>query len=69
MYVPGSAGVGALAPGPLYVPAGSTISTASEVAPVNGIYVPESASVGALAPGPLYVPAGSVVDDCAPPLL
>jgi hypothetical protein len=53
--------VGALAPAPLYVPAGSTSSAAAEVAPVTGIYVPAAAGVGALAPEPLYVPAGSVV--------
>ena len=62
--MPAAAGVGALAS--LYVPAGSTISIASEVAPVNGVYVPGSAGVSALAPTPLYVPAGSVVGADAP---
>ena len=59
--MPAAAGVGALAPAPLYVPAGSTISAAEEVAAVKGIYVPASAGVGALAPAELYVPAGSAI--------
>jgi hypothetical protein len=67
--VAAAASVGALAPGPLYVPAGSTISAADEVAPVTGIYVPAAASVGALALAALYVPAGSVVGALAPAAL
>jgi hypothetical protein len=39
IYVPAAARIGALVRPLLYMPAGSTISTLSEVAPVNGIYV------------------------------
>ena len=53
IYVPAAAGVGALAPAALYIPAGSTISAVEEVAPATGIYVPAAASVGALAPAKL----------------
>jgi hypothetical protein len=69
LYAPAASVVGALAPAALYVPAGSTISAAEEVAPVTGIYVPDAASVGALAPAPLYAPAASVVGALAPPTL
>ena len=39
--MPAGSSVAALAPAPLYVPAGSTSSAAEEVAPVTGIYVPD----------------------------